>query len=86
MTQPKQSWAELGERLEALGLKLKMHLEQSTDGMLPDALAKLGEGVKGAFEAASNAVKDDAVKADVREVGQLLGDLVSNTVAKVRKG
>ncbi len=86
MTQVKQTWTELGDRLESLGLKLKMHLEQSSDGVLPEALAKLGESVKGTFEAAGNAIKDDAVKADVREVGQLLGELVSNAVAKVKHG
>jgi hypothetical protein len=86
MTEPKQTWNELGDRLEALGLKLKMHLEQSTDGVLPDALIKLGETVKETFEAAGNAIKDDAVRADVREVGHLLGELVSGTLGKVRRG
>jgi len=85
MTQSKETWAELGDRLEALGLKLKLHLEQS-DSAFPEAMAKLGESVKGAVEAAGNAVRDDAVKSDVREVGQLLGDLVSNAVAKVKRG
>jgi hypothetical protein len=84
MTQAKETWAELGDRLEALGLKLKLHLEQGSDGAFPEAMAKLGESVKGAFEAAGNAVKDDAVKADVRDVGQLLGDLLSNALAKVK--
>lgn len=86
MTEAKETWAELGDRLEALGLKLKLHFEQGSDGALPEALSKLGEGVKGAFEAAGNAIKDDAVKADVREVGQLLSDLVSNAVSRVRRG
>jgi hypothetical protein len=86
MTEPKQTWHELGDRLEALGLKLKLHLEQSTDGVLPDALGKLGETVKETFEAAGNALKDDAVKADVHEVGQLLGELVSNSISKIKRG
>jgi hypothetical protein len=86
MATTKQTWTELGDQLEALGLKLKLHLEQTTDGALPDALTKLGETLKETVEAAGNAIKDDAVKADVREVGQLLGELVSNTLAKIKKG
>lgn len=75
-------WHELAEKLEGLGLKLKMHLEQTGSTEVPDALNKLGHAVQEVFQAASNAVKDDAVRADVREVGQMIGDAVSNTVTK----
>jgi len=77
-------WANLSERLEALALKLKLHLEQTgaTEGM-PQALDELRERMEDAFTAAGNAVKDDAVRADVREVGRLLADAVSMSLAKV---
>jgi len=77
-------WATLSERLQALALKLKLHLEQtgSTEGM-PQALGELRERMEDAFTAAGNAVKDDAVRADVREVGRLLADAVSMSLAKV---
>jgi hypothetical protein len=77
-------WANLSERLEALALKLKLHLEQTgaTEGM-PQALGELRARMEDAFTAAGNAVKDDGVRADVREVGRLLADAVSMSLAKV---
>jgi DUF1365 family protein len=80
-----ENWTELSERLEALALKLKMHLEQvgGADEVMPKALSELRDTVEDAFAAAGNAVRDEAVRADVREVGQLLADAVSTTFAKV---
>jgi len=79
-----EAWAELSERLEALALKLKMHLEQAGAGEgVPQALGELRDKVQDAFTAAGNAVNDEAVRADVRDVGQLLADAVSTTLAKV---
>ncbi|MEV0269140.1 MAG: hypothetical protein HOV71_12530 [Hamadaea sp.] len=75
-------WNELGEKLEGLGLKLKMHLQQSDTSEVPDALSKLGNAVQEVFAAAGNAVKDDAVRADVKEAGQMLGDALANTFSK----
>lgn len=76
-------WSELGEQLNALALKVKLHFEQtgSTEGR--EALKKLGDSVGEAFEAAGNAVRDDAVRSDVREAGRLFADAVSATFAKV---
>ena len=54
----------------------------ATEGM-PQALGELRERMEDAFTAAGNAVKDDAVRADVREVGRLLADAVSMSLAKV---
>ncbi|GIH07871.1 hypothetical protein Rhe02_59380 [Rhizocola hellebori] len=71
----------MSDRLEGLGLKLKLHMEQTRDGTMTEALEKLRQNV----EAAGNAVKDEAVRADVREVGQLLADAVSTTMAKVEQ-
>jgi hypothetical protein len=83
MTDLGRRWSEVGERLEALALKLKLHFEQ-TDRKeeAPDALHKLRTSVTEAFEAAGNAVKDDAVKADVRETGRLFLDAVSASLAR----
>jgi len=70
--------------LNALALKLKLHFEQSDrHEEVPDALNKLRASVGEAFEAAGNAVRDDAVKADVKEAGRLFVDAVSATFAKV---
>ena len=80
----KEEWACLSERLEALALKLKMHLEQAgaTDGV-PQAFGELRERVEEAFAAAGNAINDEAVRADVREAGRLLADALSASIAKV---
>ena len=80
-------WSEVGERLEALALKLKLHFEQTGRGEeAPAAMEKLRNSVGEAFEAAGNAVRDESVKADVKEAGRLFVDAVSTTFAKVSEG
>jgi hypothetical protein len=79
-----ETWTALAHRLDALALKLKLHLEQAgADDGVPKALGDLRDTVEDAFTAASNAVHDDAVRTDVREVGQLLADAVATALAKV---
>jgi hypothetical protein len=80
----KEDWSSVSDRLEALMLKLKLHLEQAraADGV-PQALGELRDRVDDAFNAAGNAINDDAVRADVREIGRLLADAVSSTLARV---
>jgi hypothetical protein len=84
MSEQSSRWSEVGERLEALALKLKMHFTQTgrvEEG--PDAIQKLRNSISEAFEAAGNVVRDDAVRADVREAGRLVAEAVSVTFAKV---
>lgn len=82
-----QKWNELSERLEALALKLHLHLEQRRSEQPteadPDALESLRRGVEQAFDAAGRAVRDDAVRADFREVGRLVADALSVTMERV---
>lgn len=83
MTDVGSRWSEVGERLEALALKLKLHFEQTgrtEEGTEP--LQKIKDSVTDAFESAGNAVRDDAVKADVRETGRLFLDALSASLAK----
>ena len=75
-------WGEVGERLEALALKLKLHFEQTHDEEAADALGRLRKDIEDAFEAAGNAVKDEAVRADAREVGRLFADAFAATLEK----
>ena len=79
-----ERWTELSERLEALALKLKLHLEQAgaRDGV-PQALGELRDRVENAFTAAGNAIQDEAVRADVRDAGRMLADALSTEFAKV---
>lgn len=83
MTDVSSRWYEVGERLEALGLKLKQHFQQTgREDETADTLQRLRSSVNEAFESAGNAVKDDAVKSDVRETGRLLLDALSASLAK----
>jgi hypothetical protein len=84
MSEQTNRWSEVGERLEALALKLKLHFEQTgRNEANAEAFEKLRNSVNEAFEAAGNAVRDDAVRADVKEAGRLFVDAVSVTFAKV---
>lgn len=83
MADQQRAWTELSDRLEALALKLKLHFEQTRDEEIPAAASRVRQGVQGAFDAVENAVQDEAVRADVRDVGRLLADAVAGTLDKV---
>jgi hypothetical protein len=83
MSELKNRWSEVGERIEALALKLKLHLSQADrPNDAADPLQRLKEQVSEAFDAAGNAVRDDAVKADVRETGRLFLEAMSASFAE----
>jgi phosphomannomutase len=82
MTQPESTWQELSERLDALALKLKMHLAQVKNDGTPEAVRDLRTAVDDAFTAAGNAIRDEAVGADVREAGRLFVDAFTATLAR----
>jgi hypothetical protein len=75
------NWHEMGERLGAVALKLKMHLEQSDTAEVSEAVGKLRHAIAEAFDATGNALRDEAVRADVREAGRLFVDAVAATFA-----
>lgn len=84
MTDQSSQWRELADRVEALALKLKLHVEQaSDDGEMREAMGRLRADVDAAFKAAGNAVQDHAVREDVREVGRLLTDALDTTFSRV---
>ena len=83
MTATNTAWTELSSRLEALGLKLKLHFEQTQDHEETRTMDRLRQGVEDAFEAAGNAVKDEAVREDVREVGRLMAEALGSTLEHV---
>lgn len=76
MKEQTDTWNELGLRLDALGLKLKLHREQAGDTGAADVLQTLGRSLEQVFDAVGTAVNDDAVRADAKEAGRLLADLV----------
>lgn len=77
---PDRRWAEIGSRLEALALKLKLHYEQAGGERAPHALDELGDRVQDAFTAAGNAIHDEAVRSDIREVGAMVGEALADAM------
>ena len=84
MTTPSTHWSEVGDKLDALGTKLKTHFQHTDSrGEVSDALQRIKVAFAEAVESAGNAVRDDAVKADVKEAGRLFVDALSASLAKV---
>jgi hypothetical protein len=86
MTNVQERWKELGDQLESLGLKLKLHVEQATseiDDDVKDGLARVGKAIEDVFDALGEAVDDDAVRADAKEAGRRLLDAVDATFTEV---
>ena len=79
------SWDEVGSKLNGLGLKLKLHIEQSSadDHDVTDALHALASSVEAAFDGLLKAAKDPAIKEDVRDVGSALSQAISKTLSEV---
>jgi len=75
-------WQEVTNRADALALKL--HMEQAGDDTGGGAaLDRLRAAMDDAFTAAGNAVRDDAVRADVRELGRLMMEAITAAVGRV---
>lgn len=80
MEDAREAWKDVAERVESLGLKLKLHLEQEQDDDVTDraegdtsnAFDALAGQVTDAFDAFGNAANDEAVHADVREIAELI--------------
>jgi hypothetical protein len=84
MSESSVQWQEVASRVEALALKLKMHVEQANDdGQAEAALDQLRAVMNAAFEAGGNAFRDDAVRQDIRDVGRLWGEALHPTVTRV---
>lgn len=83
----RERWAAVGDRLEALALKLELHDEQEhsrpDQSAVDDGLARAGKAIGDAFDAIGGAVADAAVRADVREAGRLFVEAVNSTFDEV---
>ena len=85
------TWTDVKGKVEGLGLKLKLHLEQEEDatddtakpGDTKAAFEEFGEKLQDAFASFGNAAKDPAVRADVKEIGLLLKDALQESLANV---
>jgi hypothetical protein len=84
----RSSWAHVGETVEGLALKLKMHAEQARGRERDDvegAIEAVRLAVESAFGTLHAAVADPAVQADVQSVASGLGDAIAVTLSDVRK-
>lgn len=87
MAEIQDSWKEVASKAEALGLKLKLHLEQERDETEPREpgdtkalLDDLGTKLTDAFDSIGNAAKDTAVHDDVKDMGKLFRDALMVTI------
>jgi hypothetical protein len=81
-----KDWKAVGESIEGLALKLKLHCEQNEAAATEDlqlAIQAAGDGIETAFDSLKAAVADDAVKQDVKDVAAGLRDAVANTLAEL---
>lgn len=85
-TSTKDAWSDVGEKLNGLGLKLRLHLEQAKDteqeAEMRDALKHLRDSVDDTFAAMRNTAKDDAVKSDLLDVGNAFGEALNTTFSE----
>lgn len=82
-TDVRMAWGKVGDRMSALGLKLKLHAEQGFgDGNdeVTGALDRLAEAIDDAVETLTNTVTDEAVRHDVRDAGRSFVDAVATTI------
>ena len=83
-TDTKLAWEAVVDRLEALGLKLKVHFEQAEPGQRPageigDAFRQLGTAIESTFSAIGTAVQDPAVRQDANDLAAALGNALADT-------
>ena len=88
MTDVRGSWSEVGDRVAALALKLKLHVEEELsdpDGDVADSCARVRTKVDEVLDALSDAGRDPAVRADVREVVDRIGAALDVTLREARR-
>jgi hypothetical protein len=90
MADVRSSWDEVGERLQELGLKLQLHLEQAAsegrteeEERIKEALHTVADAVEQAFTALGNAAGDEAVRGDLKDVGRSVVDALDATFGEL---
>jgi hypothetical protein len=92
MTDAKSAWNDTGEQLTALSAKLGAHYEnqrgaegREARAQTEEAIKRLGDAVRDAFDAVGAAARDDAVRQDVKQVGRSLVTALDVTFQEVSK-
>jgi hypothetical protein len=83
-TDTKQAWEAVADRLDALGLKLKVHFEEAGGQVreVNEAFEHLGSAIEAAFSAIGAAVHDPAVRDDANRLAEALGDALADTLSQ----
>jgi hypothetical protein len=92
MGDAKKAWNEVGDRLSALGLKLKLHTEEgkSRDGDDADSdesstsFEKLKTSITEVFDALGDAARDPAVRENAKSVASAFGEAIDATIDEAR--
>lgn len=87
MTDTRTAWAEVGDQLSALCLKLKLHAQEelSDDDVRDKAgLDRLRAVIEETVEAISDAYEDEAVRSDARDMARAFVDALDATMRDAR--
>jgi hypothetical protein len=86
MDDAKKAWTEVGDRLSALGLKLKLHAEEETSGEKEaSGLDRLKTSINEVLDAVGDAARDPAVREDAKSVATAFADAIDATIGTARK-
>ena len=88
MTTSQDAWSDVADRIESLGLKLKMHAREELAGWKPPetetALHRLCLALDNLADAVGDAARDPAVRIDLRGLADALSDAATTTADDVR--
>ena len=89
MADARGPWNEVGDRLGALALKLKLHareeMSEERKAEARSAVERFGATIQGAIDGLGDAARDPAVKEDAKAAGDALSTAVTATVEEVLK-
>lgn len=88
MTTTHDAWNQVGDRLSALLLKLKLHAQEEMseeDRSAMDGLEKVRAVFAEAMDAIGDATKDEAVREDARQAGRAFIDAMEATSKAVQE-
>jgi hypothetical protein len=85
-TDTKLAWEAVADRLDSLGLKLKVHFEEAGGQVqeVEDAFEHLGSAIQAAFSAVGAAVQDPAVREDANRLAEELSNALADTLSQGR--
>jgi hypothetical protein len=87
MTTNHDPWDEVGERIAALALKLKLHAEEELadrDLTVEQVVDRITAAASSAADAFGDACKDEAVRQDLRDAGRAIADAVRSSIDDAR--